>query len=70
MYISEDDVLPNKLDLGRLRAIYVVLISRILVERIPGYAPYKHFVKWHIEHLHSETMANASYLVSAFYSLI
>ena len=66
MYISEDDVLPNGVDLGRLRAIFVVLISRILVLRIRGYAPYKHFVDWHLQHEHSETMAHATYMVSAF----
>ena len=60
--------LPSKESCGQLTGNFIVLISRVLVQRIPVFRSYKDVVPNHIPHQYASEMLLASEMVSFIYN--
>ena len=65
--LTIDDILPTEDDYTTILSNFATLTSRVICEHIAGFAPFKHLVKQHIEHVHQKEMCQRSKVVKYTY---
>lgn len=61
--LTIDDILPTEDDYTTILSNFATLASRVICEHLAGFAPFKHLVKQHIEHIHQKEMCQRSKVV-------